>query len=253
MLMRSIRSPGVLAAAAVLVTLATMGAKGGTPIQTEGEPRPPAAPAWYSGWVMFDVTRSWTKPDPAALVLENYESMFIRRVSAYLSLTPGAGTNPPESVRIASETAGYYLMTRQRVKPVEEIPNLCLGYFMVQTGTAKSTSYSGGASGSNTRWQIPGIGYTVHDGGEPDIIFLGGDCEPGRQPLAVSSKNALQIELGLPGQTPWTFTEGLRWPLNSKTPKWIEGACDSEYYDGQIQCQWKVWPGAPSLVPPRRR
>lgn len=251
--MRRVGWPGLLIAAAVLMMLATVAAKGGSPLRSDREPRPAAAPAFYSGWIKFDVVRSWSKPDPQARVAENDEYMFVQRVWANLSLTPGGGSNPPKSVRIESRTPMFYLMSRLRVEPVPEMPDMCLGHYVVFTGFAKSTGYSGAASGSNLTWQIPGIGYTVYDGRIPDILFLGGNCEPGRSALEESSLVALQVELGLPAQTPWTFTEGLREPASSATPRMIEGSCDSEYYDGRIQCQWQVWAGAPALIPPRRR
>jgi hypothetical protein len=156
-------------------------------------------------------------------------------------------------VAIASKTTPFGVIAFQRIKPDPDQPDLCLGHQVIIRGEARSDSYSGAPSGTSTEWKIPGIGLKATEDLQPQIAFLGGKCEPGRSPLEQSSKESIRIELGLPGQTSWTFTEGIREPRSSPTPAMIEGSCDSELYNGRIQCQWKVWRAAPQLRPPRRR
>lgn len=195
----------------------------------------------------------WDEPNEAAGLLQNREDLFIRRFRTTLGLSQGSGSKPPKFVYIASETTQFGVIWLQRIKPDPDMPNMCLGHQVIIRGEARSDGYSGAPTGTSTEWKIPGIGLTSTQDLQPQIAFLGGECEAGRGPLESSSKDSIRIELGLPGQTSWTFTEGIREPLSSSTPAMIEGSCDSELYDGRIQCQWKVWRRAPQLTPPRRR
>jgi len=250
-------------AAALLILLFPLPAAAGgrSTLQSDGQPQPGRN---YSGWVDIDVQRSWSAPNTAARLLQNDFHFFIRRFRADLRLTWGSGSNPPGSVTITPMTFQFYSMFAQRVEPDEDLPDMCRGHSVTVSGEGRSAGYSGSASGSSTVWQIPGLRFTP---GEmtPDITFLGGDCEPGRAPLQVSTQSGLRAEMGIPGGIQWTFTEGIRDPRSSATPTSIEGSCDAELYDasgGRIQCHWRVNAGAPplvpggrtpGLVPPRRR
>lgn len=248
--MRPTRLPVSLAAAALVLALVPAW----NPVRQAQAPPPALGPRYsYAGWVDIDISRMWSVPNEAARLLENSESLFIRRFRATLTLSPGSGSNAPSSVGIASKTTQFGVIFLQRFKPDPDMPDMCLGHQVIARGEARSDSYSGAPTGTSTEWKIPGIGLKSTEDLQPQIAFLGGKCEAGRSPLEQSSKKSVRDELGLPGQTSWTFTEGIREPRSSSTPTMIEGSCDSELYDGRIQCQWKVWRGAPQLTPPRRR
>ena len=250
-------------AAALLILLFPLpaAAGGGSTLQSDGQSQ---AGRNYHGWVDIDVQRSWSAPNPATRLVQNDFHFFIRRFRADLRLTLGSGSNPPGSVTIAPEKFQFYAMFIQRVEPDPDMPDMCRGDAVTVIGDGRSAGYSGSPSGSSTAWQIPGLRFTP---GEmtPDITFLGGDCEPGRSPLQESSRSGLQTEMGMPGGVQWTFTEGIRTPRSSATPRSIEGSCDAPVYGqtgGRIQCHWQVNAGAPPLVPggrtpgpvpPRRR
>jgi hypothetical protein len=248
-------------AAALLILLVPLpaAAGGGSTLQSDGQPQPGRN---YYGWVDIDVQRSYSVPAPR--VLQNDFHFFIRRFRSNLSLSWGSGSNPPGSVTITPMTFEYYAMFTTRVEPDPDLPDMCRGHSVTVIGEGRSAGYSGSPSGSSTAWLIPGLRFTP---GEmtPDITFLGGDCEPEREPLKVSTRSGLQGEMGIPGGVQWTFTEGIRTPRSSATPTSIEGSCDAELYEasgGRIQCHWQVNAGAPPLVPggrtpgvvpPRRR
>jgi len=254
--MRATRWPVFLAAAALLMTVSPVpvAAREGNVARPEEAPQPAPGPLYvYNGWVEIDISRSWDAPNEGAGLLENREDLFIRRFRATLTLFQGSGSNPPSSVSIASETTQFGVIFFQRFKPDPDMPDMCRGHQVIIRGEARSGSYSGAPTGTSTKWKTPGIGLESTEDLRPQIAFLGGNCEASRSPLEQSSKESTRIELGLPGQGSWTFTEGIREPPSSSKPTMIEGSCDSELYNGRIQCQWKVWRGAPQLTPPRRR
>ena len=248
-------------AAALLILLFPLpaAAGGGSTLQSDGQSQ---AGRFYSGWVDIDVQRSYSVPGPR--VLQNDMHFFIRRFRADLTLTFPSGSNPPGTVTITPKRFQLYAMFIQRWEPDPDLPDMCRGHAETLSGEGTFAGYSGSPSGSSTAWQIPGLRFTPSDM-TPDITFLGGNCESLRSGLQVSTPSGLRGEMTIPGGFQWTFTEGIRDPRSSATPRSIEGSCDAELYDaigGRIQCHWQVNAGAPPLVPggqapgvvpPRRR
>jgi hypothetical protein len=252
-----IRWPLALAVLALLMTMgpAPAAARGGSSFEAQTALRPPAAPAFYTGWIDLDLVRSWDAPNPAAYLVENRQNLFVRRFRVGFNLTPGSGSNPPSRVSIGSGAFEFYVLWSQRFEPPSEAGDMCHGSFVQMTGKGNSASFAGTPSGSATRWSIPGIRFNPSPT-TPEITFLSGNCEPGRSPLEQMAFAGLQGELSMPGGVSWEFTEGMRDPPGSSTPRWIEGSCDAPVYlasGGRLQCHWELRPGPPRLVPPRRR
>jgi hypothetical protein len=251
------RSPVALFAVALLMTSipAPALARAGSSSEVHTGSRPPAVPAFYTGWIDIDLVRSWNAPNPNAWLVENFQHLFVRRFRVAFNLTPASGSNPPSRVSIDSGDFQFYGQWSQRFEPPPEAGDVCRGSIVQITGEGSTAAFRGSASGSSAHWSIPGIRFNPSPT-TPDITFYSGNCEPGRSPLEQSLLAGLRTELSMPGDVTWEFTEGLREPLSSSTPRWIEGSCDAPVYlatGGRLQCHWELRPGPPRLVPPRRR
>jgi len=248
----------LLLGAAILMALTAAS----PPAQAEGrsaaEARipPPTIMDKFFGWIEIDLAQTWSVPSPAARLTENELHFFIPRFRSRIVITPYAASNPP-MVAIQPRAVQYWLMARQRIEPDPDLPDMCIGSIVTFRGDGRTAGFNGGAMDAGNGWGIPGLRFTA-SGSDPEITFLGGDCEPGRAALERSLKTALQAVLSLPGDGMWFFEEGIRWPRNSARPMHLEGKCEAPLYSqsgGRIQCQWVAHrvPVDRRLAPPRRR